>query len=50
MTKPKLDLALQVFAKQYAETYNAEPDPTDIRDAALDLARLAYEHKLSKAL
>ena len=43
----KLDFALQVFAKEFRETNGADPDATDLKDAALDLARKAFEYKFA---
>ncbi|MCW8128915.1 MAG: hypothetical protein KIS92_00895 [Planctomycetota bacterium] len=45
----KLDHALTIFAKEFEDTYNKPPSIMDLKDAALDLARFAYEHKLSGA-
>jgi hypothetical protein len=43
----KLDYALKVFAKEFEETHAQPPSLADLKDAALDLARYAYEHKLA---
>ena len=43
----KLAYALNVFARLHAETYGKPASPADLKDAALDLARYAYELKLN---
>jgi hypothetical protein len=45
----KLQLALEIFNAEYRKTYNQPPSVTDMKDAALDLARKAYELKFAKA-
>lgn len=44
----KLSLALNEFIKQYQEVWDSKPTPKDLTDAALDLGRLALEHKLRR--
>ena len=41
----KLDFALQMFIQKFRDTYGKAPTTNDMRDAALDLARKAFELK-----
>lgn len=45
----KLELALQEFGKQYQATHNKPASPMDMRDAALDFAKLAMAMKFAPA-
>jgi len=46
----KLDHALKEFSDQYLKMYKAEPSAMDLKDAALDLAKLAYEEKVNSVV
>lgn len=43
----KLQHALEIFNREYSETYGQPPSPMDVKDAALDLARKALELKFA---
>lgn len=43
----KLNQAIAIFATKFKDTYNREPDPMDLKDAALDFGRLALEYKFA---
>lgn len=43
----KLRYAIGIFAVKYREAYGKDASATDLRDAALDLARAAYQLKLA---
>lgn len=45
----KLALAMQTFAAMFKDTYGKEPSVMDLKDAALDFAKKAYELKFTKA-
>lgn len=44
----KLKFALAEFSREYQETWDKEPSIKDLKDASLDLSRLAMEHKLNR--
>ena len=43
----KLQAALVAFNREYEKTYGKPASALDVKDAALDLAKLALQHKLS---
>jgi len=45
--KEKLDFALSKFAGEFAASQGKDPDATDLKDAALDFARFAFQHKFA---
>lgn len=44
----KADFALKIFAVEYEKAYKSAPTLSDLKDAALDFARLAYDLKFAK--
>lgn len=45
----KLDVAIKKFTEQFVATFGKEPSTADLRDAALDLAKMAFAMKFKPA-